>query len=182
MSVIEYAHQFNTLGRFVLGVMGDEKFKMLRFKEGLLSRIQTRLVRDRAQDLSELLNAAIEVETDIKRRDPDFGKTMRKFEPTFENGLKKKKTNSTQKGQQDNQKDEACPTCGKHHPGKCMAGRCFTCGKGGHFANECPNKNEKDGEKGKDSKPKTNARVFMITKKEAEIASDVVTGTKCTKT
>ena len=44
MSVIEYTHKFNTLGRFVPGVMGDEKFKMLRFKEGLLSHIQTGLV------------------------------------------------------------------------------------------------------------------------------------------
>ena len=34
ITVIEYAHKFNTLGRFVRGVMKDEKFKMLRFMEG----------------------------------------------------------------------------------------------------------------------------------------------------
>ena len=89
MSVIEYTHKFNTQGRFVPRVMKDEKFKMLRFKEGLLSRIHTGLVRDRAQDLSELLNAAIEVETDIKRRDPEFGRVKKKFGMTFKPGQKK---------------------------------------------------------------------------------------------
>ena len=33
MSVIKYAHKLNTLGRFVPGVMRDEKFKMLRSRK-----------------------------------------------------------------------------------------------------------------------------------------------------
>ena len=68
-TIIENAHKFNTWERFIPGVMRDEKFKMLRFKEGLLSHIQDGLVWDKTQDLSKLLNAATEVETDIKRRD-----------------------------------------------------------------------------------------------------------------
>lgn len=177
-SVIEYAHKFNTLGRFVLAVMSDEKFNMFNFKEGLLSRIRTGLVRNVARDLSELLNTAIEVKADIKRRDPDFGKAKRKFRATFKSEQKKKKISNPKKRQLDSKLVKACPTCKRYHRGECLDERCFTCGKGGHYANDCLSKSDggdKNMVKSKDSKQKTRARVLTMTKKEAEIANEVVT-------
>ena len=75
-----------------------------------------------------------------------------------------------------------CATCGKSHKGECLtgSGSCFNYGKGGHFASECQSKGEKEDtstSKGKESKPKTNARVFFtMTREKAEAASDIVTG------
>lgn len=42
MSLAEYAHKFNSLGKFVPEV-GSEHLKMMIFEEGLLGRIQARL-------------------------------------------------------------------------------------------------------------------------------------------
>lgn len=69
MSVTEYSQKLHALGRFVPSTMGDEELQMLRFKGGLLSRIQTGLVMNNARNFPELLEAALKVETDIKRRD-----------------------------------------------------------------------------------------------------------------
>ena len=112
--------------------------------------------------MSKLLNAAIEVETDIKRRDPKFGRVKRKFGATFKSGQKNGKINSAKKGIKSIRQGEMCSTCGKYHKGECLTGseRCFNCGKGSHFASECLSKGEKEDKStslGMESKPKTNA-------------------------
>ncbi|KAL5540461.1 hypothetical protein UlMin_042556 [Ulmus minor] len=80
-----------------------------------------------------------------------------------------------------------CPKCGKLHPGQCRLGTTlyYTCGKEGHYSRNCP-KNTGSGAQPRNNNsqlliegpsPRTNARVFTMTKQEAEAEpSTVVSG------
>lgn len=43
MLVAENAHKFNSLGKFLLKVMGSEHLKIVRFGKGFLGRVQASL-------------------------------------------------------------------------------------------------------------------------------------------
>ncbi|KAL5565524.1 hypothetical protein UlMin_027032 [Ulmus minor] len=95
----------------------------------------------------------------------------------------------TQLGYSQRPQPQNCPKCGKVHPGVCRMGSnlCYTCGMEGHFSNRCPKKlvsNRLDGPRlnqGRLEAPpttqQTNARIFSISKEEAEAGpSSVVAG------
>ncbi|KAL5554853.1 hypothetical protein UlMin_037089 [Ulmus minor] len=95
----------------------------------------------------------------------------------------------TQLGYSPRPQPQNCPKCGKVHPGVCRMGSnlCYTCGMEGHFSNRCPKKlvsNRLDGPRlnqGRLEAPpttqQTNARIFSISKEEAEAGpSSVVAG------
>ncbi|KAL5562393.1 hypothetical protein UlMin_032140 [Ulmus minor] len=94
----------------------------------------------------------------------------------------------TQLGYSQRPQPQNCPKCGKVHPGVCRMGSklCYTCGIEGHFSNRCPKKlvsNRLDGPRlnqGRLEAPttqQTNARIFSISKEEAEAGpSSVVAG------
>ncbi|KAL5541411.1 hypothetical protein UlMin_043455 [Ulmus minor] len=95
----------------------------------------------------------------------------------------------TQLGYNQRLQPQNCPKCGKVHPGVCRMGSnlCYTCGMEGHFSNRCPKNlvsNQLDGPRlnqGRLEAPpttqQTNARIFSISKEEAEVGpSSVVAG------
>ncbi|KAJ0722972.1 putative transcription factor interactor and regulator CCHC(Zn) family [Helianthus annuus] len=102
------------------------------------------------------------------------------------------------KGSSDDRKN--CGKCGRFHSGECRQGSgvCFRCGKTGHLHYECPtltcfkcrgtghlaSKCTGGSDAGKSSKgnvrdiPKTKARAFSLSRKEAKEKADVVSGIK----
>ncbi|KAL5577784.1 hypothetical protein UlMin_019483 [Ulmus minor] len=96
----------------------------------------------------------------------------------------------TQLGYSQRPQPQNCPNCGKVHPGVCRMGSnlCYTCGMEGHFSNRCPKKlvsNQLDGPRlnqGRLEAPptiqQTNARIFSISKEEAEVGPSSVVAEK----
>ncbi|XP_075478816.1 uncharacterized protein LOC142519670 [Primulina tabacum] len=170
MSVVEYTSQFNSLGSYAPTIMADVALKLHRFKKGLNSRIQSALAVYQPANFSDLMGAAIQAETDIQRKEKEI--------------RNKRPMNSYQA-------IKPCPTCHLRHLGECRRASdvCFGYGKPGHRMADCPGATNKTTGPGKGdgsssganaNKPrenKPNARVFAMTQKEADDASDVVSGT-----
>lgn len=71
VTVLEYAHRFIALGRYVPSMMADERLKMIKFERGLNSRIRTWIVNANPRNFGELMDACYRVELHILRRDDD---------------------------------------------------------------------------------------------------------------
>ncbi|KAL5570460.1 hypothetical protein UlMin_027035 [Ulmus minor] len=81
-----------------------------------------------------------------------------------------------------------CPKCGKLHPGQCRLGTtlCYTCEKEGHYSRNCPKNTRSEAQPGNNSSqlliegpsPGTNARVFTMTKQEAEAEPSTIVSAK----
>lgn len=59
MTVVEYISKFNDLGTYAPTIMVVETMKMLRFKKGLSSRIQSALAVYQPTNFVDLIGAAI---------------------------------------------------------------------------------------------------------------------------
>ncbi|XP_075487995.1 uncharacterized protein LOC142527156 [Primulina tabacum] len=196
MSVVEYTSQFNVFGSYAPAIMADEVLKLHDFKKGLNSRIQSALALYQPANFSDLMGAAIQAETDIRRRE---GKNRNKrplnSQPsqdrqTFKRPNQSGGPSSGQPSAANYQGPKPCPTCHFRHTGEYRraSGVCFGCGKAGHRIAECPtaanqvagpNKGTGSNVGANPNKPKENepnARVFAMTQDEADDASDVVSG------
>ncbi|XP_075481237.1 uncharacterized protein LOC142521950 [Primulina tabacum] len=153
MSVVDYTSQFNDLGTYAPTIMADEVLKMHRYKKGLISRIQSSLAVYQPTSFADLMGAAIRAETDIKRR---------------ENENKNKRPLTGQSSQ------------GYHHSRDRISPVDPSNGIELLTALEPLKRSTKPNADANLNKPrenKPNARVFAITKEEADDANDVVAGT-----
>ena len=92
-----------------------------------------------------------------------------------------------QSGAQTGTQLRKCDNCGRMHPGECRwsTGACFKCGKIGHHIGQCPEITKEAPvvkPTNQQQKPKSNARVFALTQREAEPVDDAVTGITLIKT
>ncbi|XP_073046150.1 uncharacterized protein [Primulina eburnea] len=146
MSVVEYTSQFNVLGSYAPAIIANEILKLHRFKKGLNSRIQSALAIYQPANFLDLMGAAIQAETDIRRR----GRENRNKRPLVSHpsqGIpmfkRLNQSGGPPSGQfpaNNHQGLKPCPTCGFKHSGECRraSGVCFGCGKSGHRIVECP--------------------------------------------
>ncbi|XP_073289952.1 uncharacterized protein [Primulina huaijiensis] len=194
MTVVEYSTKFHSLGTYSPTIMGDEAWKIHRFKKGLNSRIQSAFAVIEPNSFDELMGASIRAENDIKRREGE-NKLKRPQSNQYQPGQQCKKprfpsnqytsvptqgTTSSQSGEE----GVKCQTCGFTHTGECHrnSGACFCCGKMNHRMSQCPLPDSRNGPAGgttpkKPKENKPNARVYPITQEEADTSNDVVAGT-----
>ncbi|XP_075473982.1 uncharacterized protein LOC142505042 [Primulina tabacum] len=197
MSVVEYTSQFNALGSYAPAIMADEVLKLHRFKKGLNSRIQSALAVYQPANFSDLMGAAIRAEADIRRREGENRNKRPPVNPPSQGRPMFKKPNqsggppSRKFPANNNQGLKPCSTCGFKHSGECRraSGVCFGCGKAGHRIAKCPtaanrpagpNRGTGPNTGAGPSKPKEdepNARIFAMTREEANDATEVVSGT-----
>ncbi|KAL5553968.1 hypothetical protein UlMin_041370 [Ulmus minor] len=112
-----------------------------------------------------------------------------RYEKRKDNPAGGSNSNQSKKNKPNNQGSTypTCPKCGKLHPGQCRLGTtlCYTCGREGHYSRNCPKNTGSGAQPGNNNSqfliegpsPGTNARVFTMTKQEAEAEpSTVVSG------
>lgn len=149
MTVARYTERFHALGRYMPSIMENERAKMLKYRIGLNSHIQTGIVYARPRTYEDLLEVCREVQDDFERVAAEE-KNKRHREETSEirpeRRIKVPKISQEDQPQQQQPKVNPqngipnCPTCNRPHTGVCWkrSGACFNCGKIGHLNKDCP--------------------------------------------
>src|SRR6516165_9091594 len=80
MTVVEYAHQFQSLGQYSPAIMKDEAAKMYRFKAGLRAELHNALAISRPTTYKEMYDAAVHYESSTRGKDKgvDKGESSKK--------------------------------------------------------------------------------------------------------
>ncbi|XP_072065271.1 uncharacterized protein [Arachis hypogaea] len=185
MSVSEYTNKFEELFRFSRMCQGTpveyEEWKCVKYEGGLRSDIFSSVGPMEIRTFSELVNKCRVAEECVKRVATEKGNHKGSFPqnrgksfaprgPSFKRGgsFRRPNNNNSQGkrfGKQP-QNDQACTRCGSHHPGvPCKAGwgLCYNCGKAGHKAASCLEK-QKQGA----GKAQQTGRVFTTSAVGAE--------------
>ncbi|RVW70732.1 Transposon Ty3-G Gag-Pol polyprotein [Vitis vinifera] len=167
MTVAQYEAKFTELSRFSPQLIATEEEKALKFQDGLKPYLKNKISILKLGVYSEVVDRALIAEKDNEE-------------------LHQYKEHQRKRNRSDSAHDGACPTCGKKHGGRpCYReiGACFGCGKQGHLIRDCPENRKfitgkpKEENKEDKQKPKAQGQMFAMTHRDAQVTSDVVTGT-----
>ncbi|XP_022735601.1 uncharacterized protein LOC111288936 [Durio zibethinus] len=181
MSVLEYPNKFNELESFYTRIIDSDKNKAIRFEHELKPSIRSRLSSHIIDSYKDVLQRALKIESDMKRYEQEMGDKKRsRFEGDQSNHQKNVRKNISKKWEtKSGIKLEKCDFCERFHSGPCFrkARICFECEKYGHTVRNYLNK-KNDAVKAKpmEQPQKGNARVFTLTRQDANANDNVVTG------
>nr|XP_029145229.1 uncharacterized protein LOC114924538 [Arachis hypogaea] len=146
MTVSEYTDKFEELFRFsrmCQGTPGDfEEWKCIKYEGGLRSDIYSSVGPMEIRTFSELVK-----KSKVAEKGPPFKRGG--FAPQWTQGQNSfrrpnNNNNNNASGRRFGKQllnEQACTRCGSYHPGvPCKAGwgLCYSCGKPGHNASNCP--------------------------------------------
>ncbi|KAJ4717071.1 Retrotransposon protein, putative, Ty3-gypsy subclass [Melia azedarach] len=186
-SLIEYERKFEELSRFAPHLVDTEARKARRFERGLKPELRKLISVLELKTYSSVLQKAqilAKDEVEGTASEPkDVGQNSQNKKTWIKPHLKRSDKWKGKKRQRDDKTEKRdlplCETCGRYHGGTCYrkTGACFKCGKPGHFIQNCPEMKNVQGGPRKDQR--VQARVYALTRQEAEDSPTVVTGTIC---
>ncbi|TMW84845.1 hypothetical protein EJD97_024254 [Solanum chilense] len=112
INVQEYSLKFTQLSKYASAMVADPRARMNKFVMGVSSLVEK------------------ECRTTILLNDMDISRLMVYVQQIEESKIREIRQDRTR-----------CPTCGKQHLGRCLAGTddCFACGNRGHNMRDFPN-------------------------------------------
>ncbi|XP_062080227.1 uncharacterized protein LOC133784982 [Humulus lupulus] len=162
MTVTKYALKFDKLAKFTTDLVQTNETRVDRFVGGLKPMI--------AKDVEIVLIEGNNTYAQKRKGSDQAGQSSQD------------KSARDNKGNHHNGNKEwvwcpKCDKCKKHHQGECRANACYGCGKEGHIRKNCPQKTRKGvKEHHKKDDNLVLARVFALTKPQAEASTSMVSG------
>ncbi|KAJ4702887.1 Cellular nucleic acid-binding protein [Melia azedarach] len=182
-SLIEYERKFEELSRFAPHLLDTEARKARRFERGLKPELRKLISVLELKTYSAVLQKAqilAKDEVEATASEPkDVGQNSQNKKTWIKPHIKRSDKWKGKKRQRDDKTEKRdlplCETCGRYHGGTCYrkTGACFKCGKPGHFIQNCPEMKNVQGGPRKDQR--VQARVYALTRQEAEDSPSVVT-------
>ncbi|KAD3068885.1 hypothetical protein E3N88_36765 [Mikania micrantha] len=197
----QYTSRFNEMARLVPHLVSTEERRVKLYMEGLPPKVRIHVKANAPKTYDSTVELSGIVWDDVISAEP----VKEEAKVKESSGTKRGRTDQRKFSSKKAKREEMgrCNKCGKSHTGQCLVGTnlCFRCGKTGHFSSSCPNATRcfncnglghmskdcklpradasgsgKKEEKGKE-KQKAKARAFTMTKDDAIVDPDVVTGT-----
>ncbi|XP_031258279.1 uncharacterized protein LOC116116325 [Pistacia vera] len=192
----EYSVKFNSLARFVPGIMNTPKLRKDKFVHGLKPEIAQDVMAgvEPPRSYNEALERALRAKIFVNKLTPVGTSITRPSEPSpaphreridvaRNREMRNKKKFQPKKNRKDWQSKRPrtaefppCPKCGRTHPGECLRelglNVCYYYRQPGHLMKDCRFPLPPTAQTSRD----TNARVFTVAQGEAEASPLAITG------